>query len=397
VSRINRKVLIIGAGLGLLGLFAAMTVAFNPPQLTEQGEPRELYAQRSTVPERLSALPATYADIAPDVPELGPALPGEFGATLLQAERDAGLDPPILPYTGEPFRPDPQADELRAERLRQAQLTREANEAPVFFSLSSSASPGQGAPAAASRSGFDPADLNQQLSAFSALSLGATAEDPNGQARKREFAGEANTDIYNPHRIENPLSPFQLMAGDVIPASLVTAVNSDLPGTTVAQVTRNVYDTVSGQYLLIPQGSRLVGRYDSGVTFGQDRALLVWDRLIFPNGRSILIGGLAGSDATGASGLRDRVDHHWDRVFAAAGLATVLGVSAELAIDDDADEVGEAVRDAFQDTAGRSGDRIVQRQLGVQPTIRIRAGFPVRVLVTRDLILEPYDQTGGRP
>lgn len=397
ISRINRKVLIIGAGLGMLGLLAAMTVAFNPPKLADEDPPRELYAGRSNVPERLNALPATYADVEPDIQKLGPVLPGEFGATLLQAERDAGLDPPVLSYADEPFRPDPQADELRAERLRQAQLTREANEAPVFFSISSTPSTSLSETRGQAPSAYDPASLDLSSDAFAALKVRTGYDDPNGQARKRAFADEANTEIYNPHRIEAPLSPFQLMAGDIIPASLVTAVNSDLPGTVVAQVTRNIYDTVSGQFLLIPQGSRLVGRYDSGVTFGQDRALLIWDRLIFPNGYSILIGGLPGSDATGASGLRDRVDNHWDRVFAAAGLATILGIAAELSTDDDADEIGNAVRDAFQDTAGRAGDRIVQRQLGIQPTLSIRAGFPVRILVTRDLILEPYQPSGDRP
>ncbi|MEM7671582.1 MAG: TrbI/VirB10 family protein, partial [Pseudomonadota bacterium] len=119
-----------------------------------------------------------------------------------------------------------------------------------------------------------------------------------------------------------------VMAGTLIPASLVTGINSDLPGTIVAQVTQPVYDTVTGQYLLIPQGSRLIGRYQSEVSFGQDRALVTWDRIIFPDGSSIVISA-PGADAQGFAGLSDRTDHHWDRVFIAAGLATILGIGAE--------------------------------------------------------------------
>ncbi|MEM0985578.1 MAG: TrbI/VirB10 family protein [Pseudomonadota bacterium] len=203
------------------------------------------------------------------------------------------------------------------------------------------------------------------------------------------FASEgAGSDIYNPHQVEDPASPFQVMAGTLIPASLVTGINSDLPGTIVAQVTQPVYDTVSGQYVLIPQGSRLIGRYQSEVSFGQDRALISLDRIIFPDGSSIVISAL-GADAQGSAGLADRVDHHWDRVFAAAGLATILGIGAELGAGGE-DEIERAVRRGVGDTVNQAGQRVVDRNLGIQPTITIRPGWPVRVVVTRDLILRPH-------
>lgn len=389
ITRVNRKMLVIGAGLGALLLAAGMAVALSPPTMAPEDAPREVYAQRTSVPEGLSNMPASYADMS--VPELGPALPGEFGATLLQAERDQGLSPPVqLPYRAEPFQPDPVMDQMRAERLRQAELTRAANEAPVFFQLSGTKGIGGSAPPQASR--VPAAGQFPSLDAFAALANPAVPQSPSDQDRKRAFAGEGIDTIYNPYRVEAPASPYQVMAGSIIPASLITGVNSDLPGTVIAQVSQNVFDTVSGRYLLIPQGTRLVGRYDSGVTFGQDRALLVWDRIIFPDGRSLLIGGLPGADATGQSGLRDRVDHHWDRIAGAAALATLLGIGTELATDDDAGEIGRAVRDAFQDTGARAGERMIDRQLSIQPTIRIRPGARVQVIVTRDLILEPLPQ-----
>lgn len=178
------------------------------------------------------------------------------------------------------------------------------------------------------------------------------------------------------------------MAGTLIPASLVTGINSDLPGTIVAQVTQPVYDTVTGQYVLIPQGSRLIGRYQSEVSFGQNRALVTWDRIIFPDGSSIVISA-PGADAQGYAGLSDRTDHHWDRVFIAAGLATILGVGAELGADGDGD-IERAIRRGTTDAINQAGQRVVDRNLGIQPTIRVRPGWPVRVVVTRDLILRPH-------
>ena len=178
------------------------------------------------------------------------------------------------------------------------------------------------------------------------------------------------------------------MAGTLIPASLVTGINSDLPGTIIAQVTQTVYDTVTGRHVLIPQGSRLIGRYQSEVSFGQDRALVTWDRIIFPDGSSIQISA-PGADAQGYAGLSDRTDHHWDRVFVAAGLATILGIGAELGADGDGD-IERAIRRGTTDTVNQAGQRVVDRNLGIQPTIRVRSGWPVRVIVTRDLILRPH-------
>jgi type IV secretion system protein VirB10 len=282
--------------------------------------------------------------------------------------------------------------------MREAALQEEAARAPVFFQLQSET--GAQSVADTGQAYRDPSlDLGSELLALAALpqhtqsAFGAQA-DANLQSRKLAFVDEGpDSDIYNEHRVEDPASPYQVMAGTLIPASLVTGINSDLPGTIVAQVTQPVYDTVTGQYVLIPQGSRLIGRYQSEVSFGQNRALVTWDRIIFPDGASIQISA-PGADAQGFAGLTDRVDHHWDRVFLAAGLATILGIGAELG--DDTSDIADAVRDGFTDSVSQAGQRVVDRNLNIQPTIRVRPGWPVRVVVTRDLILRPQSQGATR-
>ena len=190
-------------------------------------------------------------------------------------------------------------------------------------------------------------------------------------------------------RLSPPRSRYELMSGAVISAALVTELNSDLPGRVIAQVTAPVYDSVSGEHLLIPQGSRLLGTYDSATAHGDHRLLLVWNRLIFPNGWSINLRGMEGSDPSGAAGLRDRTDQHLDRLAGAIGLSAIISVIANEAEDDSEGSFGRSVGDAAAQEAARTGGRIVYRELSVRPTLRIRAGGAVRVLVTRDIQLRP--------
>jgi type IV secretion system protein VirB10 len=189
--------------------------------------------------------------------------------------------------------------------------------------------------------------------------------------------------------VQPPASPNVLQAGSIIAAALITGIRSDLPGQITAQVTENVYDSPTGRILLVPQGTRLIGEYDSSVEFGQSRVLLVWTRMIFPNGSSIVLERQPGADTQGYAGLEDGVDYHWWSIAKAAGLSTLLSVGSELAINDD-QRLLRAIRDGAQDTINDAGQQIVRRQLNVPPTLTIRPGFPVRVIVTRDLALKPY-------
>jgi type IV secretion system protein VirB10 len=155
-------------------------------------------------------------------------------------------------------------------------------------------------------------------------------------------------------------------------------------------VTEQVYDSPTGKYLLIPQGSKLIGVYDSQISFGQDRVLLVWTRLIMPNGRSIVLERQPGADTQGSAGLEDEVDHHWGRLFTAAALSTLLGVGAELGAANNDSAILMALRRGSTDSLNQAGQQVVRRNLNIQPTITIRPGFPVRVIVNRDLVLSPY-------
>jgi len=191
-------------------------------------------------------------------------------------------------------------------------------------------------------------------------------------------------------RLANPASRYVVQAGAVIPAALITGIRSDLPGQVTAQVTESVYDSPTGKYLLVPQGSKLVGLYDSQISFGQDRVLLVWTRLLMPNGRSIVLERQPGADTQGFAGLEDDVDHHWGRLLMAAALSTVLGVGAELGATNNDSAIVTALRRGSTDSLNQTGQQIVRRNLNIQPTITIRPGFPVRVIVNRDLVLAPY-------
>jgi len=222
----------------------------------------------------------------------------------------------------------------------------------------------------------------------------ADVQPANGQGGKRQFAANARLDDYLQTPERDPVSPWEVKAGTVIPAALLTAINSDLPGEMIAQVTEPVYDHVTGRTLLIPQGSRLIGQYDSQVAYGQERALIAWNRIVMPNGRSINIGSMEGADLSGASGLNDRVDSHFWQLARGIMLSTVFSVGAASAQDASARSSGDFVINSagsgVSTEAEQVGSQITARDLGRQPTITVRAGWPLRVLVGKDMILAPY-------
>ncbi|WBU64774.1 TrbI/VirB10 family protein [Paracoccus aerodenitrificans] len=354
VTRLSRKVL---AGLGavlLLGIGGALIYALQGPE--RDGTSEELYStENRTTADGLTGLPSDYTG-----PTLGPPLPGDLGGPILDAQnRGQPVAPPVVAA------PAPDPDEQR--RLAEEEAARLSS---VFFPTETGAAGGA-------------------LAGLGGLA-GTGQSGQTGQDQHTAFLSAApDRQTVAPDRISPPASPYILQAGSVIPAALITGIRSDLPGQISAQVTENVYDSPTGALLLIPQGTRLIGQYGAGISFGQRRVLLVWNRLILPNGRSIVLERLPGADAAGYAGLEDGVDHHWWDVMKAAGLSTMLAASAELA-DDDEDRLIRAIRDGAQDTISEVGQQIVQRQLQVEPRLTIRPGFPFRVIVTRDLVLEPY-------
>ena len=348
VTRLSRKMLAGVGAVALLGIGGALIYALQ----TRDGGPDggELYStnNRQTA-DGLAGLPSDYSG-----PVLGPALPGDLGRPILDAQnRGQPVAPPVMTT--------PAVDPDEQRRLAEEEAARLSN---VFFQSGLRT----GAPAGTAMPG---------------LGLGG---QPDGQNRHAAFLnGPVDRQTVAPDRVMPPASPYILQAGAVIPAALITGIRSDLPGQITAQVTENVYDSPTGSLLLIPQGTRIIGQYDDGVTFGQRRVLLVWNRLILPGGRSIVLERLPGADASGYAGLEDGVDYHWWDLMKAAGLSTLLAVGSELATSDE-DRLIRAIRDGAQDTVNQAGQQIVQRQLQVAPTLTIRPGFPVRIIVTRDLV-----------
>ena len=281
----------------------------------------------------------------------------------------------------------PEEQAAEAERQRIAAQAAQAREAGVMVQSSGRAASAV-APATADTAASTAPTAEPAIAGRLALNPDT---DPNNQQRKLDFIGQsAWGGIYNPHGLETPASPHQVMAGSVIAASLLTGLNSDLPGMVVAQVTEPLFDTVTGRTLLIPQGSRLIGSYDSVVAFGQSRALLVWQRIILPDGSSVQIDNLPATDAAGYAGLEDRVDFHTWRLLKGVALSTLLGVGTELSIGDDESDLVRALRQSTQQSANQAGQQIVSKNLNIQPTITVRPGWPLRVIVHRDLVMREW-------
>ena len=216
--------------------------------------------------------------------------------------------------------------------------------------------------------------------------------DQNGQEDKIGFVNQkVNDQIYSSHMLVKQVTPYEVKSGTVIPGVLITGMNSDLPGTVIGQVSENVYDSTEGKYLLIPQGTRVIGKYDSKTTFAQERGLVVWQRLIFPNGKSLNLENLQGADQAGYSGFKDKVRSHYGRVLWSALLGGLItgGVAVAADVDDNSSLRGEAGSQAASNISSATNS-IVNKNLNIQPTIIIEPGYQYNIIVNRDLILEPY-------
>jgi type IV secretory pathway VirB10-like protein len=374
VMRLSRKVLMGLAAVGVIAISGALIWGLYQRRSPVAGT--ELYnTENKTTPDGLSTLPRDYTGVARNslpsgVPPLGAPLPGDLGRAMVNAQ--------VAPASGAPV--------VDPEQQRLAQETEAARTSHLFATTSTRERPVASSPL--------PPVAEQRGSASSGPPDVAPADPEsilNMQDRKLAFMnGAVDRRTVSPDRLANPQSRYVVQAGAVIPAALITGIRSDLPGQVTAQVTENVYDRPTGMFLLIPQGSKLVGLYDSQISFGQDRVLLVWTRLLMPNGRSIVLERQPGADTQGFAGLEDEVDHHWSQLFMAAALSTVLGVGAELGATNNDNAIVTALRRGSTDSLNQTGQQIVRRNLNIQPTITVRPGFPVRVIVNRDLVLAPY-------
>jgi len=382
VVRFKRHVVIGLAAVACLTLFGATWIALYGPALRRAATSTELYTTaRKSMPDALAGLPKSYDQLHPP-PKLGAPLPGDLGPPVVRQEQRLGL------------RPNPEDDAAQAERMRLAQQARHAREAGVFFALSrngGASNPASTITPSAAANMAQPTPTSGATASVGTERIAFNPRDPNDQQRKLDFLkAEPERAIYNPHSLQHPVSPYEVLAGTVISASLITGINSDLPGQALAQVTENVYDTVTGRILLIPQGSRLIGIYDSVVAFGQSRLLVVWQRIVMPDGSSIEIDNLPAIDAAGYAGLADQVDYHTWTLLKGVALSTLLGVGTGDTFGSAQSNLVQAIRESTQESTNQAGQKIVEKNLNIQPTITVRTGWPVRVVVHKDLVLRPY-------
>ncbi|MFT9089930.1 MAG: TrbI/VirB10 family protein [Gluconacetobacter sp.] len=362
VVRLSRRVVWSLGGAGVIAVAFALGYALQANRHDAAPSVAQDTASRPAA-AGLDALPRDYTR----VPKLGPALPGDLGQPILHAEQ-RGKSVPVNAIGDD--------DARRAQQEIDAAIG-----SKLFVQV------GQW-----DRSG------GTVMAEQSANGPGA-ASSPNEsdlQAGNRAFLAQAvDRQTVSPERVAAPVSPYVLQAGTVIAGALNTAVNSGLPGQLIGHVTQNVYDSPTGRYLLIPQGSTLVGRYSSSVAFGQDRTLVIWTRLIFPGGESVVLDNLPGADAIGTAGLGDQVDHHWGQLFKAALVTTMLSVGSEAGTAFGENNLMQAIRSGASNGFSMVGNRLIDRSLNVQPTLTDRPGLPFSVLVQHDLVLKPRPDKDG--
>ena len=413
VTRISRRAVLLaavfGAALGLVILVVGFGDSRRP---RKDGLPDESAIRPSGPNEAVKDLPSDYSfDVRQAARGIG--YEGLVGVSPAPATRPSGPTPQEQALA-EQLR---QLAELRRHLLEQQRKEAEqALDSPLVFAGAKSSRltdlippatmptsrSGAGSGTASGMMGM-PGPVKSAGLLETSNPLGAVTGDAgngvaqNHQSEKEAFLTKAAAiEPYLTKPLLVPESKYELKAGSVIPGALVTAINTDLPGEVIGHVTENVYDSVTGDTLLVPQGSRLLGKYQSLVSNGQNRALLVWQRLIFPNGRSIILDGMPGIDPAGRAGLADEVDYHLDKLAQATALTTALAFAGNLARSP---HVGgganggsgqDAIGDTVAQQVNRVGEKIISRELDIQPTITIRTGWPLRVLVNKDMVLAPY-------
>jgi type IV secretory pathway VirB10-like protein len=365
VTRISRKVLIgLGtvASVSILGLtyWALQSHGVKP-------ESQNLYnTQNQNVADGVASLPSNYGDLPKPAPQLGPPLPGDLGPPILHAEQGSNT---------------PAGTNAANQQLIQEQDS--ARTSSLFVQTASASTDLQQRQVGSAMPGQSSGSAGDQSAGQSS--------DQNMQDQKLAFlTGPSDAPTVSTNRLTSAATPYIIQAGAVIPAALITGIESDLPGQITAQVTENVYDSPTGQYLLIPQGARLIGEYNSEVAYAQTRVQLIWTRLIMPDGQSIVLDNQPGADTQGYSGLQDGVNNHWGAIFEAALLSTFLSVGAEAGTSNQENNLIQAIRSGASDSFNQADQQVVERELNIQPTLTVRPGFPVRVIVNRDLVLAPY-------
>jgi type IV secretion system protein TrbI len=406
VKRLSPRAIILLCAIALSALAGITIAALRPPKLQPADKTTELYESNlKPKPAELEELPKTYADwleqirqgktpgATNNIPQLGPPLPGDIGHAYA-VQNGLAVQPASSSASAAQYNA---VQQQRAEHMRQIEQARGSG---LFFTgKSGSTTPAFTTPAFVSTENPEVMNILSRLGSPPVNAANAPPEksiaDDIGENRNAQLRGPdmRDDDTLNPHALTPLISPYTVLAGSLIPAALIGDMNSDLPGMIQAQVTANVYDSVSGKFLLIPQGSKLIGHYDTRILFGQERALVIWTRLILPDGSSMILEQFNGTDVRGQAGLSDKVDWHTGKLIKGVILSSLLGVGSELSFGSSNDDSLRSLARAIQNSGNSAGQEIVRRNLEVKPTIRIRGGTKLNVLVSSDLLLKPWEQS----
>jgi len=345
-------------------------------------------------PVDVNALPGGYDAV---VPSLGAPHPGDLGSVGTEVPGSA----PNANATAAQHQLTPleqYAQQAEIERLRNSDRARSAG---VSFANAGGNDGSVASAVPAVAAGAD--QLQERLLDLAARPGGSGApatsgnltarDDANRQDDKADFVGKARDTDFTLHAsVESPRSPYTLFAGTILPCVLTQGINSDLPGQIGCMISQNVYDTVTGRHLLLPQGTKAIGTYDSRIAYGQERVLVVWTRLLRPDGSTLSLEGMPGTDLSGFAGLTGHVNNHYVRLLAGVVLGSLIGASAQIATGANSQNpsfAALAVQGAGQNI-NEAGQQITRKNLNIQPTIEVPPGARLNIFATKDLILPPW-------
>jgi type IV secretion system protein VirB10 len=383
IAHLNRPLLLGIGGIIFIVLLWSLLSAFDKPKGASKNSAIPTGNQSNIAPSPiLQDLPKDYSDVnnikkfTNSTPEMPPEVSQEL--TQLRSQQSM-LEAQLAEMRAKQTRPTPVTDNT---------ISPEAVKSDLFFS--STKPPSNDLTADASRK-----DGN---SLYNNMVPNTPYAQQNMQGQKISFLQNTATggDVYNHYQMIQPASPYEVQAGTIVAANLLTAINTSLPGDVIAQVRQDVYDTVKGQHLLIPKGSKLLGKYDSAIAYGQERVLIAFDRIVRPDGTSIQLSNFTGSDALGQSGFEANVDNHWGKILGAATISTMLSFGAGVAADRNPggnNYYPGAQQSGIIGAAGgisQVGQSLTNRAIDVQPTLTVPEGFSFNVIVNKDMVLTPY-------
>ena len=394
VKRFSRKMLAIGGLIAGLVVILAFWVGLRQPK-AKVPEPVATTSQPPVPSAEVNSLRGGYDSV---VPQLGEPRPGDLGAVNTGAAgADGGVSPNAPPRQLTPIEQYVQQAEL--DRLRNEDRARSAT---VSFANAGGNDAPVGSQATAA---LEATQLQQRLlelaqrggggapGAVPASANVSARDDANRQDDKTEFAGRMRDADFDLHAtLQRPRSPYTLFAGTILPCVLTQGINSDLPGQIGCMISQNVYDTVTGHYLLLPQGTKVIGTYDSRIAYGQERVLVVWTRLLRPDGSTLSLEGMPGIDLSGYAGITGHVNNHYVRLLGGVVLGAVLGASAQIAVGANSQNPSFsqlAIQGAGQNL-NEAGQQITRKNLNIQPTIEVPPGGRLNIFATKDLILPPW-------